>query len=111
MREEIIPAVYMLASKRNGTVYVGVTGNLWARVATHKDGSVLGFTQKYNVKILVWYEFHDSMESAIRREKQIKEWKRDWKVKRIVKFNQLWRDLHDEIDYELPCYTSTKNSD
>jgi putative endonuclease len=100
MREDIIPAVYILASKRNGTVYVGVTSNLWARVSTHKGEGVKGFTQKHNVKLLVWYEFHLDMTSAIRREKQIKDWKRDWKIKMIVEHNQLWRDLHDEIDYE-----------
>jgi putative endonuclease len=106
MREEIIPAVYMMASKRNGTIYIGVTGSLWNRVATHKDGGVSGFTQKCNVKNLVWYEFHVSMESAIRREKQIKEWKRDWKIKRIVEFNALWQDLHEEINYDLPKFAN-----
>ena len=104
MREEIIPAVYMMASKRNGTLYTGVTSNLWHRVATHKDGSVAGFTQTNGVKFLVWYEFHDTMESAIHREKQIKEWKREWKIKRIVEFNPVWHDLHEEIDYDLPRY-------
>ncbi len=89
-----------MASKRNGTLYVGVTGNLWNRVATHKDGAVKGFTQIHGVKSLVWYEFNESMESAILREKQIKEWKRDWKIKSIVDLNPLWRDLHEEIDYE-----------
>jgi putative endonuclease len=99
MHEEIIPAVYILASKRNGTLYVGVTGNLWSRVATHKDEGLQGFTQKYKVKLLVWYEFHNDMTTAITREKQIKDWKRDWKIKMIVGHNQTWQDLHDEIDY------------
>jgi putative endonuclease len=98
MREELAPAVYMLASKWNGTLYVGVTSRLWTRVAEHKDGSLGGFTQKHNVKLLVWYEFHLDMTSAIRREKQIKGWKRDWKIKLIVEHNQLWHDLHEEID-------------
>lgn len=82
----------------------GVTSNLWNRVATHKDGGVADFTQTYGIKLLVWYEFHETMELAIRREKQIKEWKREWKIKRIVEFNPMWHDLHEEIDYDLPRY-------
>ena len=73
MKEEKSPAVYILASKRNGTLYIGVTSALWNRVSAHKDGSVPGFTQRYGVKTLVWYEHHHTMESAIRREKQLKE--------------------------------------
>ncbi len=96
--DEKSPAVYILASARNGTLYVGVTGALWNRVAAHKDGSVPGFTQKYGVKSLVWYDHHCNMESAIRREKRIKEWKRAWKLHLIEGFNPGWRDLHDEID-------------
>ena len=98
MREEKSPAVYILASKRNGTLYIGVTSALWNRVAAHKDGSVPGFTQKYEVKILVWYEHRHSMEDAIRREKQLKEWKRNWKINLIERNNPGWRDLHEEID-------------
>ncbi len=90
----------MLASKRNGTIYGGVTANLWNRVGTHRDGGIEGFTKKYDVKNLVWYEFHQSMSSSIKREKQFKEWKRDWKIKRIIALNSLWRDLHNEINYE-----------
>jgi putative endonuclease len=98
MQEEKSPAVYILASKRDGVLYVGVTSALWNRVATHKDGAVPGFTKKYNVKILVWYEHHHTMEAAIRREKQIKDWKRAWKIELIERLNPEWRDLHDEID-------------
>jgi putative endonuclease len=100
MQEEKIPAVYVMASRHNGTLYVGVTSNLWNRVLTHKDQGLEGFTQKYQIKNLVWYELHDNMESAIRREKQIKEWKREWKIKRIVDFNPMWHDLHEEINYD-----------
>jgi putative endonuclease len=92
------PAVYILASKSNGTLYVGVTARLWSRVAEHKSASVLGFTQKYGLKYLVWYEHHHVMEGAIRREKQIKKWNRQWKLELIEKFNPAWKDLHDEID-------------
>ena len=98
MREETSPAVYILASARNGTLYVGVTGSLWSRVATHKDGEVKGFTQKYDVKKLVWYEHHHTMEKAIKREKQLKKWERQWKINLIEKLNPNWEDLHDYID-------------
>jgi putative endonuclease len=104
MPQEKYPAVYILASKRNGTLYVGVTSALWNRVAAHKDGSVRGFTQKYGVKDLVWYEHHHAMDLAIRREKQIKEWRREWrrewKLALIEGFNPDWRDLHGEINYD-----------
>jgi putative endonuclease len=96
--DEKFPAVYMLASAQNGTLHVGVTSALWNRVAAHKEGSMSGFTKKYGVKSLVWYEHHHDMVSAIRREKRIKEWKRAWKLQLIEKFNPNWRDLHDEID-------------
>jgi putative endonuclease len=98
MNEPKLPAVYILASKRNGTLYTGVTSSLWSRVASHINGDIKGFTQKYNVKILVWYEHHHFMDAAIKREKQIKEWKRAWKLEMIEKMNPEWRDLHDEID-------------
>ena len=98
MSEEKFPAVYILANGPRGTIYVGVTSALWNRVATHKDGTVAGFTSKYDVKSLVWYEHHVSMDAAIRREKQIKKWNREWKVNMIEAFNPNWIDLHDDID-------------
>ena len=98
MKEEKCPAVYILANKRNGTLYTGVTAALWNRVALHKDGSIPGFTRKYGVKILVWYEHHHAMDTAIKRETRIKGWKRLWKLRLIEKLNPGWRDLHDEID-------------
>jgi putative endonuclease len=98
MREEKQPAVYILANGPRGTTYVGVTSALWNRVATHKDGGVAGFTSRYGVYGLVWYEHHDTMESAIRREKQIKKWNRDWKIRMIEEQNPHWIDLHDSID-------------
>lgn len=107
MRAEKQPAVYILASGPRGTIYTGVTSALWDRVATHKHGGILGFTAKYRVYSLVWYEHHDTMESAILREKRIKKWKRDWKVRMIEELNPNWIDLHDEIDAERN-YTEPK---
>ncbi|NJM30955.1 MAG: GIY-YIG nuclease family protein [Rhizobiales bacterium] len=100
MRDEKSPAVYIMASRKGGTLYIGVTSSLWNRVATHKNGSVEGFTQSYHVKRLVWYEHHHTMESAIRREKQLKFWKRAWKIQLIESFNPNWGDFHDQIDVE-----------
>lgn len=91
------PCVCLLASQRNGTLYVGVTSNLIQRIWQHKEGMVEGFTKKYGVKTLVWFEQHRTMESAIAREKAIKEWKRDWKLALIEKTNPEWRDLYAEI--------------
>jgi len=87
------PCVYILASKRNGTLYIGVTSNLIQRVWQHKNNQVAGFTQKYNVHTLIYYELHEVMESAILREKQMKKWRRDWKIKLIEKSNPQWDDL------------------
>ncbi|MDP2152098.1 MAG: GIY-YIG nuclease family protein [Methylotenera sp.] len=91
------PCVYILASKRNGTLYVGVTSDLVKRVWQHKNDLVEGFTKKYKVHDLVWYELVDDMASAILREKQIKEWKRQWKLELIEKFNSYWNDLYPSI--------------
>jgi putative endonuclease len=91
------PCVYLLASKRNGTLYVGVTSNLIQRVWQHKNGIMGGFTKKYHVHQLVWYELHHTMESAIRREKSIKEWKRNWKIELIQKNNPEWLDLYSGL--------------
>ena len=89
--------VYILASRRNGTLYTGVTSDLVKRVFEHKSKSVAGFTKKYNVATLVYFEAHDTAETAIQREKQIKEWKREWKLKLIEKSNPDWRDLYTDI--------------
>ncbi len=91
------PAVYILASKRNETLYTGVTSNLVKRVWEHKNNVVSGFTRRYNIHQLVWYELHESMESAIQREKQLKNWQRKWKLDLIEKFNPSWKDLYDRI--------------
>ena len=84
-------------NRDNGTLYLGVTSNLVQRIWQHKNDFVEGFTKRYGVHTLVWFEPHESMESAIAREKAIKEWKRVWKVELIEKCNPTWRDLYDEI--------------
>ena len=91
------PCVYLLASKRNGTLYVGVTSNLVKRIWEHKEKLADGFTKKYAINLLVWYEVHETMESAISREKAIKEWKRLWKLRLIEEMNPEWKDLYDQI--------------
>ena len=93
----IQPAVYILASKRNGTLYTGVTSDLVKRIWEHKNDLVEGFTQQYHVHDLVWFELHDNMTTAIEREKNIKEWKREWKLNLIEKNNPDWQDLYDDI--------------
>ncbi len=89
--------VYILCNKRNGTLYTGITSDLVKRVYEHKHGLADGFTKKYNVHHLVWYEVHEFWESAIKREKQIKRWKRAWKIRLIETNNPLWDDLYEKI--------------
>lgn len=91
------PCVYILASRRNGTLYIGVTSGLIGRVWQHKNGQGSRFTARYKVLTLVWFEAHDTMENAITREKQIKEWKRAWKIELIEKTNPEWRDLYADL--------------
>ena len=90
------PCVYLLASAPNGVLYVGVTSDLPRRVSVHKQHLREGFTKRYAVHRLVYYEMHETMEAAIRRETQIKKWKRAWKVRLIQEMNPEWRDLFDE---------------
>ena len=89
--------VYILASKRNGTLYIGVTNNLLKRIGQHKDGAINGFTKKYKVSILLYFEETSEINIAISREKQIKKWRRDWKLKLIEEKNKNWKDLCDEL--------------
>jgi len=91
------PAVYILANKKYGTLYVGVTSNLQQRIYQHKNNLFQGFTSKYEVHDLVYFELHDNMEAAIIREKQIKKWNRDWKINLITARNPKWKDLYLEI--------------
>ncbi|MFO8032946.1 MAG: GIY-YIG nuclease family protein [Desulfohalobiaceae bacterium] len=96
-RMEMQPCVYILASKRNGTLYIGVTSNLIQRIWEHKNNIIEGFSKRYNVHLLVWFELHANMESAIIREKQLKNWKRKWKLDLIENTNPYWRDLYYDI--------------
>jgi putative endonuclease len=91
------PCVYLLASKRNGTLYTGVTSNLAKRVWEHRQHVAAGFTSKYAVTHLVWFEVHATMASAIQREKAIKNWQRAWKIELIEAMNPLWRDLYKDL--------------
>ena len=92
------PAVYIVSDKRHGTLYTGVTSDLARRSWEHRTGAVAGFTRRYGLKLLVWYEVHATMESAIVREKRIKAWKRGWKVELIERMNPTWRDLYWDLN-------------
>jgi putative endonuclease len=89
--------VYILASRRNGTLYIGMTDNLARRVWEHGVGAVPGFTKKYGVKTLVWYELHETRGSAFQRERQLKKWNRAWKLELIERLNPDWRNRVDEL--------------
>ena len=91
------PCVYLLAGQRNGTLYVGVTSDPVKRIWQHKNDLVLGFSRRYATHLLVWYEVHENMESAIVREKRLKDWHRPWKLRLIEKNNPTWRDLYPDI--------------
>ncbi len=87
------PCAYILASRMRGTLYIGVTSNLIGRLHQHREGAIEGFTSRYGVRRLVWYEVADTMEAAITREKQVKKWNRDWKLRLIEETNPGWVDL------------------
>jgi putative endonuclease len=89
--------VYILASKKNGTLYIGVTSDLAKRIYEHKQKLIDGFTKEYNVCALVYYEHHNEIEEAILREKQMKKWNRKWKIRLIEEKNPEWKDLYNEI--------------
>ena len=89
--------VYLLASRKHGTLYVGVTNNLVRRIYQHKSHAVRGFSSRYNVHLLVWFESYDDPTNAIAREKEIKKWRRDWKVNLIEQSNPEWVDLYESI--------------
>jgi len=91
------PAVYILASKPRGTLYIGVTSNLVKRIWEHKNNQVEGFSERYKTHDLVWYEIHQDMQSAIEQEKRLKSWKRIWKIELIERFNPTWEDLYPKI--------------
>lgn len=99
MRSEVEPCVYILASRRNGTIYTGVTSNLLQRVAQHREGLIGGFTKEHGIRRLVWFEPHETMESAIIREKRVKNWNRRWRIELIEKDNLFWRDLAEDMGF------------
>ena len=99
MHPDFQPCVYILASQRNGTLYVGVTSNLSARIHQHRIGAVRGFTRDYGITLLVWFEQHATMDSAITREKRVKKWNRAWKLELIERDNPNWRDLAEDFGF------------
>ena len=99
---QLNPCVYLLASFRNGTLYCGVTSDLVQRIGQHRNHMVEGFTHRYGVTRLVWYEQHATMDSAITREKRIKHWNRAWKLRLIDAMNPSWRDLWPDITDQAP---------
>jgi putative endonuclease len=93
--------VYILASRRNGTLYIGVSNDILCRTWEHKTDLVAGFTKKYGVHILVWYDIHNDIDAAIAREKRMKRWNRDWKIALIEKTNSGWNDLYERLIGEI----------
>ncbi|MES3099199.1 GIY-YIG nuclease family protein [Sphingomonas faeni] len=89
--------VYMMASRRNGTIYLGVTSDLAARSYQHRNGLIIGFTKKHHCKLLVWYEVHDDLDNARLRELQMKKWNRQWKLSEIERMNPDWNDLFESL--------------
>ena len=100
MRHGFSPTVYMLASRRNGTLYTGVTSDPIGRLHQHRNGTFDGFARQYGVKMLVWFEQHATMEEAILREKRIKKWNRAWKLELIDAGNPDWRDLAEGLGFD-----------
>jgi putative endonuclease len=100
LKRDINPFIYIVASQRNGTLYIGVTSNLMQRMGQHREGVLPGFTTDYGVKLLVWFEQHATMDSAIAREKQIKSWRRAWKLALIEEVNPEWRDLAEDLGFD-----------
>lgn len=99
MHREFQPCVYILASRRNGTLYTGVTSNLLQRVAQHREGAISEFSKEHRIKLLVWFEQHATMENAIVREKRSKNWRRQWRLELIEKNNVFWRDLAEDFGF------------
>lgn len=97
MKREQIDYVYIMASGKNGTLYIGVTSDIVTRVSQHKQGTYDGFTKKYKVDKLVYYETHGSIVNAIKKEKQMKKWNREWKIRLIEEKNAEWRDLYEDF--------------
>jgi putative endonuclease len=97
-------AVYIMSNRKHGTLYVGVTSQLPTRINEHREGLIPGFTQKYGLKRLVWFEPHETMAHAIHREKMLKKYKRDWKINLIELDNPLWEDLYPALIGDIGVY-------
>ena len=100
MARELQPCVYILASTRDGTLYIGGTSDLLGRIHQHREGTFGGFAKQYGTKMLVWFEPHETMETAITREKRLKKWNRAWKLRLIEESNPEWRDLAEDFGFE-----------
>ena len=112
MRDVFQPTVYLIASHRNGTLYTGVTSNLLQRIWEHREAARRGFATRYGVKRLLWFEQHEVMETAILREKRIKKWNRDWKIRLLEELNPDWRDLAVDFGFEpLPSQRTDRSGD
>jgi putative endonuclease len=109
MRDDFQPTVYILASRRYGTLYTGVTSNLMQRIYQHREEVIKGFATKHGVKMLVWFEQHGTMETAIQREKRIKKWNRPWRINLIEKDNPNWRDLSVDFGFLMLPTQFVKN--
>jgi len=94
------PCVYLLARASHSTFYTGVTSNLLQRIAQHRTGAIRGFTDRWGIRRLVWFELHHDMESAIRRKKAVKRWLREWKYALVAESNPTWRDLAEDLGFE-----------
>ncbi|AKH43837.1 putative endonuclease [Altererythrobacter atlanticus] len=103
MQRDFGPTVYIMASRRNGTLYIGVTSNLLQRAYQHRTGAISGFTKEHGVRMLVWFEQHSTMDHAITREKRLKKWNRAWKLRLIEDSNSAWRDLAEDFGFEPLC--------
>ena len=99
MQREFQPTVYLLANRRNGAIYTGVTSDLIRRIQEHREGLIPGFTKQHGIKMLVWFEQHSTMEHAIIREKRIKKWLRVWKIELLERDNLGWRDLAEDFGF------------
>jgi putative endonuclease len=100
-KAEKVPCVYILTNKPNGILYTGVTSDLWSRIRDHVDGIFEGFSKTHALKVLVYYEMHETMTAAITREKRIKDWQRAWKIRLIKGFNPEWVNLYDHVSGEI----------
>ena len=99
MKRDFQPTVYIVANRKYGAIYVGVTSNLMQRIYQHREGTFEGFSKRYGTKRLMWFEQHGTMETAIVREKQMKEWKRGWKIEQLEKTNPDWKDLAIDLGF------------